>query len=115
MSKERARTREQRQAAQQALLAQRQAEQAAKQAAEAQRRHRRERRALLWRRVRLWQHGSQYKRNRERWAALGTLLMCVLLVTYLFTWSLREVLVVALICVVASPVLIAFIVNRKQF
>ncbi|SDJ15333.1 hypothetical protein SAMN05444157_2000 [Frankineae bacterium MT45] len=114
MSKERARTREQREAAQQVLLAQREAERAAKREAEAKRRRRRQRRDLLWRRIRLWQHGPQHRRDRERWAALGTLITCVLLVTYFVTWSLREVLVVALICVVASPVLIAFIVNRKQ-
>ena len=114
MSKERARTRAVRQAerdaAQEAVLARR----ARERADQLEQRRRRQRRQLWWRRVRLWQHGSAYARNKERWAALGTLLMCLLLVTYLVTSSLRDVLVMALIGVIASPVLVALIINRRQ-
>lgn len=110
MSRERARTRAARQAAHEELLAQR----AVERAAVAEKRRRQQQRQLRWRRVRLWQHGSSYRRNKERWAALSTLILCVVLVTYLVTRSLRDVLVVALIAVIASPVLVALIVNQRR-
>lgn len=110
MSKERARARAVREAA------------AAQQAAaEKQRRDkltaaqgRRERRDLLWRRNRLWQHGTGYKRRKEAIAGLLTLDLVVLLLAYLFTGSLRAVLFVLLVLIIAAPVLVMLTLDRSR-
>ena len=110
MSRQRAAAR-----AQRAALAEQRAEQArlaaAKAAAE---RSRRERRTLLWRRIRLWQHGPGFRRNRERWAALATVVFIVLLLVYLFTRSLEAVFGAALVAVVGAPVLVLLFVDRSR-
>ena len=110
MSKQRAQAR----AAREAAAAQRAAEDEARRAREADDRARRERRALLWRRNRLWQHGAAFHRKRDSWAALATLALVVLLTTYLFTGSATAVLLVALILVIAGPVLVMMTFDRNR-
>ena len=89
-------------------------------AAEAQRskaaavRARRERRTLLWRRLRLWQHGPGFRRNRERWGALGALSLCALVVVFVVTRSVAAVVGTALVLVIAAPVLVLFVVDRRR-
>jgi Flp pilus assembly protein TadB len=77
-------------------------------------RARRERRSLLWRRLRLWQHGPSFRRNRERWGALGALAMCTLLVVYFWTNSVADVIGAALVLVIAAPLLVLLIVDRRR-
>ncbi len=79
----------------------------------AARRARKERRTLAWRRVRLWQHGAGFRRNRERWGALGTLVLLTLLLVWLFSRSFSYVLVTALALLVCLPVLVLLVVDRK--
>jgi len=81
---------------------------------EAAERARRERRGLAWRRVRLWQHGPSFRRNKEAWAGLATLVMVILLLSYLFTSSLRAVLFVGLVLLVASPALVKLLIDRSH-
>lgn len=110
MSKERARARAVREAAA-AERAVQLAEQRAKVAAE---RERQERRSLLWRRMRLWQHGSGFHRKRDSWAALATLALVLLLTTYLFTSSAQAVLLVVLILLIAGPALVMLTFDRSK-
>jgi len=77
-------------------------------------RARRERRSLFWRRMRLWQHGPGFRRNRERWGALAALAMCVLLVVFIWTSSLDDVIGTALVLVIAAPLLVLLIVDRRR-
>jgi Flp pilus assembly protein TadB len=110
VSKERARAREQRAAE----GARRAAEAQAQQARVAAERARRERRALMWRRLRLWQHGAGFYRRKDSWAALATLAMVVLLLAFLLTSSLRIVLFVALVLVVAFPAMVMLTFDRRK-
>jgi Flp pilus assembly protein TadB len=77
-------------------------------------RAKRERRSLMWRRLRLWQHGSGFRRNRERWGALAALAMGVLLVVYFLTGSVAAVLGTLLVLVIAGPVLVLLVVDRSR-
>jgi Flp pilus assembly protein TadB len=77
-------------------------------------RARRARRSLLWRRLRLWQHGSGFRRDRERWGWLGVLVFLGLLVTYLFTRSIGALVGTALIFVIAAPVLVLLFLDRNR-
>jgi Flp pilus assembly protein TadB len=77
-------------------------------------RARRERRTLLWRRLRIWQHGPGFRRNRERWGALGALAMCALVVVFVVTRSVEAVLGTSLVLVIAAPVLVLFVVDRRR-
>jgi Flp pilus assembly protein TadB len=77
-------------------------------------RAKRERRSLIWRRLRLWQHGAGFRRNRERWGALAALAMGVLLVVYFVTGSVAAVLGTLLVLVIAGPVLVLFVVDRSR-
>jgi Flp pilus assembly protein TadB len=77
-------------------------------------RARQERRSLLWRRVRLWQHGSAFRRDRDRWGWLGVLVFIGLLVTYLFTRSIGALVGTALIFVIAAPVLVVLFMDRNR-
>jgi Flp pilus assembly protein TadB len=77
-------------------------------------RARRERRSLAWRRVRLWQHGPGFRRRRETWGALATLILLILLVVYLFSRSFADVLVTALALVVCAPVLVLLFFDRSR-
>jgi len=77
-------------------------------------RARRERRELTWRRVRLWQHGAGFRRHKEAWAALATLVLVVLLLTYLFTSSVGALILVGLVLLIASPVLAMLFLDRSR-
>src|SRR5664279_4144436 len=70
---------------------------------------RRERRALAWRQVRLWQHGSTFRNRKDGWAALGTLAMVLLLLAYLLTSSFQVVFLVVLVLVIAGPALVCLL------
>jgi Flp pilus assembly protein TadB len=77
-------------------------------------RARRGRRALAWRRLRVWQHGAGFRRNREKWGALAALVLATLLVVYLFSRSWGAVLVTALVFVVGAPVLVLLFFDRRR-
>jgi Flp pilus assembly protein TadB len=110
MSKARQSARAERQRA----VAQRDAVRQAQQARLAATRARRERRALTWRRVRLWQHGPAFRRRRETWGALGSLVLLSMMVVYLLTRSWGAVLGTALIFVVGAPVLVLLFFDRSR-
>lgn len=94
--------------------AQRRAAQQAERQRVAATRARSERRRLTWRRVRLWQHGPSFRQRRETWGALATLILLILLVVYLFSRSLRDVLVTALALVLCGPVLVLLFFDRSR-
>ncbi len=77
-------------------------------------RARRERRSLAWRRIRLWQHGPGFRRNRERWGVLGTLVLVAMLLVYLFTRSIGAVVGTGLIFAVGAPVLVLLFIDRSR-
>jgi Flp pilus assembly protein TadB len=107
MSKARALARVQRQAA----AAQRaQFDQQRRAEAEAAR-AKRQRRSLRWRHLRLWQHGPGF--HRERWGALGTLVLVLLVVTYLFAASITAVVLVGLVLLIVMPALVMLFFERK--
>ena len=110
MSKARATARAEREA----VAARRAADAQAHREREAAERVRRERRGLAWRRVRLWQHGAGSRRHKEAWAALATLMLVVLLLTYLFTSSLGAVFLVGLVLLIASPALAMLFLDRSR-
>jgi Flp pilus assembly protein TadB len=110
MSKARASAR----AVREAAAAERAAADKAQRERHAAQRARRERRSLLWRRMRLWQHGSGFHRRRDAWAGLATLALVVLLVTYLFTNSVHAVVLVAFILVLAGPMLVMLTFDRRH-
>lgn len=110
MSKERASARAERAAA----AARRAAEAEARRTREVAERTRRERRDLVWRRVRLWQHGPAFRRHKEAWAALATTILVLLVVAYLFTGSFGAVLLVALVLLIASPALVMLFLDRSR-
>jgi hypothetical protein len=106
--------RQQARAAREAVRAQRLAEQEAGRAREIERAARLRRRQENWRRARLWQHGPAFRRDKEKWAALATIVLVCLLVTFLLTSSVKAVLAVGLVCAVAAPALGAFIFDRRS-
>jgi Flp pilus assembly protein TadB len=110
MSKARqiARAERQRAAAEHAALVRAEHERAA------EARARRERRSLAWRRIRIWQHGPGFHRRRETWGALATLVLLVLLVVYLVSRSLGDVLVSALAMLLFAPVLVLLFFDRSR-
>ena len=110
MSKARATARAERQAA----SARRAAGAQARREREAAERARRDRRELTWRRVRLWQHGAGFRRHKETWAALATLVLVVLLLTYLFTSSFAAVMMVGLVLLIGSPALAMLFLDRSR-
>jgi hypothetical protein len=110
MSKARAQARTQRAA----LRTARGREQDQRRARESAVQARRSRRSLLWRRARLWQHGAGFARNKEKWATLATLVLISLLVTYFLSRSVNDVLLVALVCLVATPALVALLFDRRS-
>jgi Flp pilus assembly protein TadB len=97
-----------------AAAARRRVEAQARREREVAERSRRERRELTWRRVRLWQHGPAFRRHKEAWAALATLILVILLLSYLFTSSLGAVLFVALVLLIASPALVKLFIDRSR-
>jgi Flp pilus assembly protein TadB len=107
VSKARALARAQRQAAA-VQRAQFEGQRRAQAEAERAKRHRR---ALRWRRLRLWQHGPGF--HRERWGALGTLVLVLLVMTYLFAASFTAVVLVGLVLLVVMPALVMLFSERK--
>ena len=110
MSKQRQAARAERQR----LAAERVAAAEAERARKAAARAKRERRSLVWRRLRLWQHGPGFRRNRERWGALAALAMCVVVAVFVATGSLETVVGTILVLVIAAPVLVLLIVDRRR-
>jgi hypothetical protein len=74
-------------------------------------RAKRQRRSLRWRRLRLWQHGPGFR--RETWGALGTVVLVLLVVTYLFIGSFTAVVLVGLVLLVVMPALVMLFFERK--
>ncbi|HEV7204439.1 MAG TPA: hypothetical protein VGN18_07485 [Jatrophihabitans sp.] len=110
MSKERQQAR----AAREAVAAARaESDRIARQKAAAER-ARRERRTLLWKRVRLWQHGPGFHRRRETWGALATLVLLAMLTVYILTRSFSDVIGTALVFVVGAPVLVLLFFDRSR-
>jgi Flp pilus assembly protein TadB len=68
-------------------------------------RARRERRALVWRRLRLWQRTGSSTHRKEKIAALATIALVAVVLTFLLTSSLTAVLFTVLVLVVAMPAL----------
>lgn len=110
MSKERARAR----AARAAVAAERAQVETQRRERHAVRRARRERRDLAWRRVRLWQHGSAYRRRKEQIAGLLTLDLVLMLLACLVTRSVGAVLFVALVVLIATPALAMLTSDRRR-
>jgi Flp pilus assembly protein TadB len=77
-------------------------------------RARREQLSLTWRRLRIWQHGPAFRRRREAWGAFATLLLLILLVSYLVTRSFGAVLVTALALLICGPVLYLLFFDRSR-
>ena len=96
------------------LAAQRAAQARADRDRAAAARARRERRATLWRRLRLWQHGPGFSRRRERWGALAALILVLLIAIFVATRSVTLVVVTALVLLVGAPVLVLFVVDRGR-
>ncbi|HEV7192840.1 MAG TPA: hypothetical protein VGN35_06480 [Jatrophihabitantaceae bacterium] len=71
----------------------------------------RARRRLMWRRIRLWQHGPGFR--REVWGAMGTVVLLLVVVAYLVTGSVTAVVLTGLVLVVVSPALIKLFFERK--
>lgn len=109
MSKQRAQAR----ATREAELAARAAELAAQSERDAAVRARREARASLWRRVRLWQRRPS-SRNSEKARVLITAAVVLLVLAYVFTRSVQVVVGVALIEVILSPVFIKLSFDRSK-
>jgi len=110
VSKQRAKARAEREA----VAAQRTAAERAVRERETARRQRQEKRQLAWRRARLWQHGAGFRRNKETWAALLTLVLVAVLLTYLVTSSINAVIVVLLVGVIAFPALAVSMMDRRS-
>ncbi len=110
MSKQRAQARAERQA----RLERTRAAEAVKREAELSRVRRRQRRELAWRRARLWRHGPAFRRDKEKWAALGTIVLIGLLLTYFVTQSVHALLLAALVGVLAVPALAAVLFDRRS-
>jgi Flp pilus assembly protein TadB len=77
-------------------------------------RARSERRSLAWRRIRIWQHGPAFRRNRERWGALASIVLVLLLLVYLFTGSITALIACGLFCLVGLPVLVLLFFDRRR-
>ena len=110
MSKERARTRARRDAERAQLTAAREAARAR----ELERAARTRRRRQTWRHLRLWRHGPGFRRDKEKWAALATIVLVCLLVTFLLTSSVQAVVAVGLVCAIAAPALAALMFDRRS-
>jgi Flp pilus assembly protein TadB len=77
-------------------------------------RARHERRALAWRRVRLWQHGPAFRRRRETWGAIGTLVLVALVTVFVITRSMAAVLGTGLVCLLGAPALVMLFFDRSR-
>jgi Flp pilus assembly protein TadB len=77
-------------------------------------RARQQRRALTWRRLRIWQHGPGFRRNRDKWGALGALVLVALVGVFVITRSIGAVLGTALVLIVGAPVLVLLFFDRSR-
>ena len=77
-------------------------------------RARRDRRSLMWKRARLWQHGPGFHRRRETWGALATLVLLAMLTVYIITRSVSDVIGTALVFIVGAPVLVLLFFDRSR-
>jgi Flp pilus assembly protein TadB len=77
-------------------------------------RARRERRATVWRRVRLWQKHQRRGDTRERTGALVTLDLLVLIAVFVVTRSAEATLGTALILLIGTPVLVMIFFDRRR-
>jgi Flp pilus assembly protein TadB len=110
VSKARALARAEREAAAQARI-----EAAAEQRRrEATARARKHRRALAWRRVRVWQSRPGAPGRRDKTAALAAFVFVALVLAYVFTGSFGAVVLVALVLLVATPVLVLILFERRR-
>jgi Flp pilus assembly protein TadB len=93
------------------VAAARAAELAAQRQQLAARRAREQRRSAAWRQMRLWRGRS--RRHRELWATLASVLLVVLVATYLVTRSLGAVLLVLLVFCLAAPAAVVLSTRRS--
>ncbi|WP_375490308.1 hypothetical protein [uncultured Jatrophihabitans sp.] len=77
-------------------------------------RERREARRLRWRRLRLWQHGPGFHRRREQWGALTVVAFLVLIVVYVVTGSVVDVIGAVLALLICLPVLVSLFMDRSR-
>jgi hypothetical protein len=110
VSKQRARLRAEREAA----LAQKRAAELARRERGNARRQRQAGRELRWRHVRLWRHGHGFANHKDKWAALVTLILAVIVLTYLFTGSLTAVVLLVLVAIVGLPALAVLIFDKRS-
>ena len=61
----------------------------------------------------MWRHGAGFHRHKEKWAALATLVLVAVLLTYLVTSSVDAVVVVVLVCVILVPALAVSMTDRR--
>jgi Flp pilus assembly protein TadB len=114
VSKQRARERAARLAAAEAQAAERAAQRTQQREQAAAARARRDRAQRWWRSVRLWQHGPSFRRNRSTWGALGCVVFGILVVVYLVSHDAGITVVAALVCVIASPLLVTLFFDRSR-
>jgi Flp pilus assembly protein TadB len=76
-------------------------------------RQRRDRRRTAWTRMRLWQHGAAFHRRREQWGVLATIAFVALVVVYVATGSVVDVVGAALALLICAPVLFVLFVDRR--
>ena len=114
MSKERAIRRAERQV----LARTRAAEVAARNQKDALRRRRRQRAHRAWARMRLWRTGATAgaaaARAKERRVVVGSILVAVIVASYLLTASISIVIGVTLIAAIATPALVAAFFDRSS-
>ena len=109
-----AKTRAAARAAREAAAREREAAAAHERERAAAERARRERRALVWRRLRLWQSRPTPDHRREKRAVLAAFVFVLLVLTYLFTGSLGAVFLVLLVLVIGTPVLFMLFLDRSK-
>jgi hypothetical protein len=110
VSKERARRRAERAD----LAARRAVAQRAERERTAARRRRRQRLALAWRRGRLWRRGNTSARTRERRVLIGGIVLAVVVCGYLVTGSVAVVIGVTLVALIATPAIVAGLLDRSN-
>lgn len=69
---------------------------------------------MTWRQLRLWRHGPGFQDHKDRWAAVATLILALIVLTYVFASSMTTVLLVALISVIAIPALAVVFFDRSR-
>jgi Flp pilus assembly protein TadB len=81
---------------------------------DAARRERRSRWARLWRSNRLWRQGKSSAKVRERRAVIASVLLVILVTTYLATRSIGITIGVSLVAAIATPALAAAFLDRSR-